>query len=130
MRKKKGLSKCGENIIGALLKLKTPIIGKGGKHFVVRDESRYESGIEHIANKRHRLKVRDIKSISEILKHPKIEMVDPNNKNYRNYYGVRKEKNNGMLLKIVTLPYKEHYNSELIVTIFPTKAIKFERKKK
>ena len=117
-----------EHIVDALLKIKTPIVGKGGKQFYIRDEARYESGIEHIANKRHRLKVRDIETISLILKHPLAEMIDPNNKNYRNYYGLRKGQENETLLKIVTWPYKNDAQKELIITIYPTKTIKVEQK--
>lgn len=115
-----------KHIIEALLKLKTPIVGKGGKKFYIRDETRYESGLEHIADKRHRLKVKDIETVPSILKHPKVEMVDPNNKNYRNYYGVRKGQEKDMLLKIVTWPDKNDSSRELIITIFPTKTVKIE----
>ena len=115
-----------EHIIAALLKLKVPIIGKNGKKFYVRDEARHESGLEHIADKRHRLKVKDIEIVPAILKHPLAEMVDPNNKNYRNYYGVRKGQENDTLLKIVTWPDKRDPSKELIITIFPTKTVKID----
>ena len=131
MAKKRTTSNIDENIVKALLKLKVPIIGKNGKKFFIRDDARYESGIEHIAKKSHRLKVRDIESISKILKHPSFEVEDPNNKNYRNYYGVRKGLNkNQSLLKIVTWPYETDGSKELIVTIFPTNSIKIEKGKK
>lgn len=50
-----------------------------------------------------------------------MEMVDPNNKNYRNYYGVRKGKENDTLLKNVTWPDKNDSSKELIITVYPTK---------
>ena len=118
--------KYDKHIIDALLKLKTPIIGKDGKKFLVRDDSRYESGLEHIANKRHRLKVKDIELLPNILKHPKAELQDPNNRNYRNYYGIRKGKESDTFLKVVTWPDKNDSSIELIVTIYPTKAIKYK----
>ena len=131
MTKKKKQREYDENIVEALLNLKTPIIGKSGKLFFIRDEARYESGIYHIANKGHRLKVRDIESIASILKHPFFETTDPNNKNYRNYYGVRKGLNkNDILLKIVTWPYETKSGVELIITLYPTNAIKIEKDSK
>jgi len=130
MAKKNCKNEIDEHIVNALLKLKMPIIGKGGKKYVIRDEVRSETGLEHIANKQHRLKVRDIESVPLILKHPKIEMVDPYNKNYRNYYGIRKGIRNDMFIKIVTLPCLNDSNLEIIITIFPTNSIKFDSKKK
>ena len=131
MKKKKNDSKYDLNIIEALLQIKNPIIGKNGKEFFVRDEARYESGIQHIVLKRHRLKVRDIESLSSILKKPSMEMIDPNNKNYKNYYGIRKGNNrNNMLLKIITWPYENDSKKELIITVYPTDSIKIEQRKK
>ena len=127
MRKNQYFGEFDQNIIDALLKLKMPIIGKNGKTFLLRDNARFESGLEHIAKKTHRLKVRDIESVPSILKHPKFEMQDPNNRNYRNYYGIRKSDNSEILLKIVTWPYKNNHNCELIITIFPTNAIKLNK---
>lgn len=115
-----------EHIIDALLKLKTPIIGKNKKSFFFKKESNGNTSYEHIALKRHRLKVRDIESIPEILRHPKIEMTDPNNKNYRNYYGIRKGKENGIFIKIITWPDKKDTFKEYIVTIYPTNIVKIE----
>ena len=131
MAKKKVAKEYDENIIQALVKLSTPIIGKNGKEFYIRDDARYESGLEHIANKSHRLKVRDIQSVPSILKHPSFEIADPNNNNYRNYYGIRKGLNkNCSLLKIVTWPDENDPNKELVVTIYPTSSIKVEKTKK
>ena len=115
-----------KHIVDALLKLKSPILGKDGKKFYIRESAKDESGLEHIANKQHRLKVKDIEDVPNILKHPKAEMVDPNNKNYRNYYGVRKGKETDLLIKIVTWPDKSNPKKEVIITIFPTKTIKID----
>ena len=118
--------KYDKHIIDALMKLKMPIVGIGGISFYIRDESRYEDGIHHIASKRHRLKVRDVESISDILRHPKMVRTDPHNRNYKNYYGIRRGDNSSMLIKIVTWPYEHNPKMELIVTIYPTKSIKVD----
>lgn len=118
--------KYDQHIIDALLKLKTPIKGINKKEFDIRSTGRNENGIEHIASKRHRLKVRDIESIPDILRHPKIVTPDPHNKNYMNYYGIRRGKDESMFLKIITWPYENDENKETIITVYPTKAIKVE----
>ena len=113
-----------ENIIKALTKIRTPIIGKGGIKFYFRDKARKETGFEHIAKKSHRLKVRDIESVESILKHPILVRKDPNNPTYKNYYGSRHGNDNVKLIKIVTwVPYRES-TTEYIMTIYPTKKIK------
>ena len=125
---KKKPSDYDQNIVDALLELDNPIIGKGGKKFYIRDKARNETGLQHIASKRHRLKVRDIQCVSSILKHPSFESVDANNKNYRNYYGIRKGLNkNNVLIKIVTWPNESNPNEEMIITIYPTSSIKVEK---
>lgn len=113
-----------EHIVTALLKLDNPIIGKDGKKFYIRDKARNESGLEHIAVKRHRLKVRDIESITSILKHPAYTKQDPSNRNYINYYGIRQNTKNYYLIKIVTWPNKDNPNEETIITIYPVKNVK------
>ncbi len=115
-----------QNIIDALLKLKTPIKGYDGKEFEIRSKGRNENGLQHIAVKRHRLKIRDIESIPEILRHPTFFSIDPNNKNYRNYYGVRKGENSNSFIKIVTWPYENNPKKETIITIYPTNSIKVD----
>ena len=127
MGKKSNLENYDIHVINALQKLKTPIIGKNGKEFFIRDKARNESGLEHIADKKHRLKVKDIESIPSILKHPIAEMTDPNNKNYRNYYGIRKTEDSKTFLKIVTWPDKKNPKKEQIITIFPTNQLKLKK---
>ena len=71
---KKKIVEYDSHIIEALQSLTIPIIGKNGKKFFIKGKSsRGESGIQHIAKKSHRLKVRDIECIKEILSHPKFE---------------------------------------------------------
>ncbi len=111
--------------------MKFPIVGHLGRKFYLRSYARKESGIEHIAKKTHRLKVRDIEGIPKILMHPKICCSDPDNKLYRNYYGIRQGDDNQTLLKIVTSPVKgKREFEETIITIFPTKFIKLDKIKK
>ena len=119
-----------QNIINALRKIQFPITGINGKVFVVRDKKRNESGEEHIARKDHRLKVRDIEEVPSILKHPRYQCNDPDSKIYKNYYGIRKGKDRGSFVKIVTSPLKNDKNKEEIITIYPTDSIKVEKAKK
>ena len=128
-RKSKRISndeKYDQHIVDALLKLKSPIIGYKGIEFCIRDKARYEDGVHHIAKKTHRLKVKDIETIPEILKHPIAVNKDPHNKNYKNYYGIRKGDDPELLLKIVTWHFKKSLKKEIIITIFPTRTIKIE----
>ena len=119
-----------QNIISAINKLHFPIKGVGGKEFFIRCRARKESGVEHIARKDHRLKVRDIEEITKILKHPQYACEDPDNKIYRDYYGIRKGKDQDSFIKIVTSPIKNDKTKEEIVTIYPTNSIKVEKAKK
>ena len=119
-----------KHIIDALLKLKFPIIGLHSKSFILRKEARNESGIEHIARKKHRLKVRDIESVPSILKHPQYMCDDPDNRVYKNYYGIRKGEKQNSFIKIVTSPQKNNKSTEEIVTIYPTNEIKVEKANK
>ena len=116
-----------QNIIDALLKLKIPIIGIYDRKFYLREKARNEKGIEHIAAKRHRLKVRDIESIPSILRKPKYISEDPAHPIYRNYYGIRKGDEKIPIIKIVTSPVKGKRNQEeIIITIYPVSAIKVD----
>ena len=118
--------KYDQHIVDALLKLKTPIKGQGGKEFDIRSKGRNENGLQHIALKRHRLRIKDIELVPEILMHPRVVTIDPNNRNYRNYYGFRKGNDNEFFLKIVTWPYENDPKKETIITIYPTKRIKID----
>lgn len=112
-----------ENIIKALNKIRTPIIGKGGIKFYFRDKARKETGFEHIAKKSHRLKVRDIENIKLYLTHPIYVEIDPNNPTYKNYY-FKRLGNNRDCIKVVTYMDKYDSKKETIITIYPTKKIK------
>ena len=114
------------HIIEALNKLKIPIVGVDGKRFIIRKKARKESGLEHIAKKCHNLKVRDIESVPEILRHPKYMCNDPDNHVYKNYYGIRKGNTSTSFIKIVTSPLKKDRATEEIITIYPTNSIKVE----
>ena len=122
---KKQLREYDENIIAALQKIKTPIIGVGGRKFYFRPKARNETGFEHIANKKHRLKVRDINEIVNILRHPVYWTEDRHNPIYRTYYGIQKKKDSKTFIKIVTSPVKGKRNEEeIIITVYPVKNIK------
>ncbi len=119
--------KYDQHIIDALLKMKMPIIGIYGRKYYLREKVHDETGIEHIAIKRHRLKVRDIESIPAILMKPKYVCEDPKHPIYRNYYGIRKGEDKNTLLKIVTSPVKgKRDKEEVIVTIYPVSRIKID----
>lgn len=123
---KKKIIEYDEHIIQALNTLTIPIIGKNGKKFFIKDKSaRGESGVQHIAKKSHRLKVRDIQSVPSILKKPAYENNDPRQPIYMNYYGIRLGKDSNTFLKIVTSPIKGKRGiEEQIVTIYPVRSIK------
>ena len=122
---KSGEERYDENIVEALRKLKVPIMGIDGRVFTFRKKFRNETGLQHIAKKAHRLKVRDIESIPDILKHPRHCCVDAHNKLYRNYYGIRKGNDSHSFLKVVTSPVKGRRDlEEIIITIFPVNSIK------
>ena len=119
-----------QHVVDALLKLKTPIVGINGIEFSIREKARNETGIEHIAKKEHRLKVRDIESVPEILKHPNLRCSDPDNRVFMNYYGTRKGDNTVNLIKIVTSPVKgKREKEETIITIYPVNTIKLKKNK-
>ena len=113
-----------ENIIAAIRKIKQPILGKDGHKFYIREKGRKQTGLEHIADKKHRLKVRDIESIENILKSPVSVRIDPYSRNYKNYYGLRKGDEKKSLLKIITWPDEHDEVFERIITIYPVKNIK------
>lgn len=129
-RSKKHNLNYDQHIIEALNILKMPIIGVDGLEFSIRKEARDESGVEHIARKCHRLKVRDIEIIPSILKHPKFKCHDPDNHIYKNYYGIRLGEDQNSFIKIFTSPIKTNRRKEEIVTIYPTNSIKVEKGKK
>ena len=120
--------KYDQHIVDALLKLKMPIIGINGRKFYLRDKAHGGTGIDHIAIKRHRLKVRDIENVPKLLCKPKYVCEDPKHPIYRNYYGIRKGNYaKGMFIKIITSPVKgKRDEEEIIITIYPVDSIKID----
>jgi len=112
-----------QNIVSALSHLPKPMINRDGILVYVREEARSETGAEHIAEKKHLLKIRDIKVIPGILKDPISYKKDPKRKRSMIYFGKRPGQNNkAPFLKIVTNIRKD--GAEEIITIYPKKRIK------
>jgi hypothetical protein len=112
-----------KNIVTALSNLPKPMINCEGILVYVREEARSETGAEHIAAKKHFLKVRDVEAVPGILKRPLLYKKDPKRKRSMNYYGKRPGQNNKVpFLKIVTNIRKDA--AEEIITIFPQKRVK------
>lgn len=122
------------NIISSLEKLPKTMMNNEKKEVKIRLSARNESGAEHIAVVTHGLQIRDIKLIPKVLRNPEHFCVDPNNKNYKNYYRKRegkhdsKTRNKGIYLKIVTSVKLD--GREEIVTVYPTNSIKDLKTKK
>ena len=107
-------------ILNALLKLPIPL-KTFDNHLVYFDSNkRNETIYEHIANKKHRLHLVDIKLIPDILNDKKSIKKDRNGLRYRSYIGKRKKRNEkNKYLKIVT--YVRNNNRESIITICTSK---------
>lgn len=122
------------HIIECLGQLPKTMKNNENKEVTIRVNARNESGVEHIAVATHGLQVRDIKLIPKVLKKPEHFCIDPNNKNYKDYYGKRDGKhdsetrNKGIYLKIITSVKPD--GSEEIVTVYPTNSIKDLKMKK
>lgn len=110
------------NIIGALKKLQFPIKNVKGIDVYLREEARSETGEEHIAAKKHFLKVRDINCIASIIKNPLLYKKDPKRKKSMVYFGKRSGKEKAPYLKIVTNIRKD--GNEEIITVYPKKKLK------
>lgn len=107
------------NIREALQKLPRPMINHKGIKVVVRQEARSETGEEHIAAKKHFLKVRDIEAIPQIIKNPLSYKRDSKRKRSMVYFGKRPGNNKAKYLKIVTNTLRD--GSEELITVFPKK---------
>ena len=107
------------NIMAALLKLPRPMVNSKGINVFVRDEARSETGQEHIASKKHFLKVRDIEAIPSIIKKPLCYKKDPKRKRSMVYIGKRRGRNKAPFMKIVTNQRKDE--AEEIITVYPIK---------
>ena len=113
-----------QNVYNELLRLSWPLPAVGGKRVFLRDRARRETGAEHIAAKRHHLKIADIQLLPELLKKPIAHHADSRNKNYVNYYGRRKGNKNPMFLKAITSKDKHSNLLETLITFYPTKKVK------
>lgn len=112
-----------KNIVSALAHLPKPMVNRDGVLVYVREEARSETGAEHIAEKKHFLKIRDIEAVPGILKNPLSYKRDPKRKRSMVYFGKRPGQNNkAPLLKIVTNIRKDA--AEEIITVYPQKRIK------
>ena len=106
-----------EKIVEELKKIKTPIINKNKIPVIFRKERKMDGVFQHIALKRHHLKIRDIKQMQKILKNPISIQKLRKTKNRKAYYGKRPGKDKMLLVIIV----EKHDNHEQIVTYYPTK---------
>lgn len=111
------------NIVEVLLSLKWPLKDNEGKDVFIRAKARYESGSEHIAGKRHKLKVRDIQLIPSILAKPLCVIREKSGKRRAKiFFGRKAGKNKDPFMKIVVLPNKKGQYE--IVTIVSCKRVK------
>ena len=111
-----------QNIIEALKDLPVPL-KTFDRHDVYFDvNKRDESIFEHIANKKHRLHVVDIKIIPRILADRLCLKTDKNGKRFRTYIGRRgKTKEKPKYLKIVTLLGKN--KKESVYSVYLVKSV-------
>ena len=82
-----------QNLVDAINKLCWPLVNNNGIKVFLRNNARYESGVEHIAGKLHELKVRDIELLPNILKQPLSVKTDK--RKGKLYFGRRKGVNKG-----------------------------------
>ena len=109
--------KYDENIISALQSLSIPLMSFDGHKVYFENNKRNETIFEHIANKRHRFSVSDIKAIPSILKDEESLQKDKKKGTFRNYIGKRTKKNDKTkYIKIITR--KADNNKETVVSIY------------
>ena len=112
-----------QHIVIALEHIHWPIVTPKGKKFFIRKNARDRTGIEHIAEKRHHLKIVDIEVLPSLLANPLRERRDPTNKSCWNYMGRRRGKQDRPFLKVITMLNQKNRNEETIVTIYPIKSL-------
>lgn len=110
------------NITEALQRIKWPLNNYCGTKIVVRKSARNENGFEHIAGKKHQLKVRDIEMIPKVLEKPLKVIMENKGRHGKSYFGKRKGDNKSKFLKIVVRTLNG--TTEEIVTIYTTRNIK------
>ena len=112
------------HLVKALKEIKWPIITKDGRIiFLNKKRNSIDYTINHISEKRHFNKVRDIKLLPIILNNP-FMIIPLDNRKRKIYYGKRKGNegnDNKPFLKIVADVYG---NKEYIVTIYPVYSTK------
>ncbi len=110
-----------KHIIKALNEITTPIVIRDNVRVIFADKGRYQSRFEHIADKKHHLKVSDIELVVPILKKP-LAYNESNKKDCSKcYYGKRKGNPKTKYLKIV-VDFRE-VRLGRIVTIYPVKRL-------
>ena len=106
-----------EQITNEIKKIKMPIKNKNGTLVVFSAGSKKQKTINHIGLARHRLKVRDIKELPNIIQNPKKVLKDKKGKDKKIYVGNRPGRER-MSLALVT---RKRQNCEEIITYYPTK---------
>lgn len=109
-----------QNIVKALKELKLPMLNFKNEPIYFQKRKRYEDTFEHIANKEHHLKLKDVKIIEKIIKDKNSITKDKKAKRGICYIGKRTgiEKQRPYL-KIVCIKNKN--NIQEISNIYPIK---------
>ncbi|MCQ2773078.1 MAG: hypothetical protein MJ238_07415 [Bacilli bacterium] len=110
-----------QNIINALKAIETPILIKDSVRIIFADKGRYQTRFEHIADKKHRLKVSDIEMAVQILKQPLAVSGSKKKDKTICFYGKRRGNQKITYLKIV-VDFRDQKLGK-IVTIYPVKRI-------
>ncbi|MCQ2742983.1 MAG: hypothetical protein MJ239_06835 [Bacilli bacterium] len=110
-----------QNIIKALKAIATPILIKDNVRVIFSEKGRYESRFEHIAQKRHHLKVSDIELIGPILKQPIVTSKSGKKDHSKCFFGKRKGRPKTPYLKIV-VDFRDEKLGK-IVTVYPAKRL-------
>ncbi|MCQ2798052.1 MAG: hypothetical protein MJ241_06380 [Bacilli bacterium] len=90
-----------QNIIKALKAITLPILIKDNVRVIFAEEGRNQTRFEHIADKKHRLKISDIECIEKILKKPSLVIDSKKRDQSKIFYGRRKGNRKPPYLKIV-----------------------------
>ena len=106
-----------QNLVDAINKLNWPLVNNNGVKVLLRNNTRNETGAEHIAGKLHELKVRDIKILPSVLKQPL--SVKNDKRKGKLYFGKRKGVNKFPYLKVVVRVEKD--GTETIITVCSSK---------
>lgn len=106
-----------QNLVDAINKINWPLSNNKGSKVFLRENTRNETGAEHVAGKLHQLKVRDIELVPSVIKESKIVVNDK--RKGKIYYAKRKGINKFPYLKIVVRVCKD--NNETIITICSSK---------